>query len=87
MMIALDLKKWASNVTVYQASFRTANFRAHYNPRCCTHLGAEMTTNDWLLIAICLLGGGTLIGIFKTKAAGFGRYTTSAILLSLVTIV
>lgn len=46
-----------------------------------------MTTTDWLLIAVFLLGSGTLVGIFKTKTAGFGRYTTSAILLSLVTIV
>ena len=46
-----------------------------------------MTTNDWLLVGIFLLGGGTLFGIFKTKTAGFGRYTTSAILLSLVIVV
>ncbi len=46
-----------------------------------------MITNDWLLVGIFLLGAGTLFGIFKTKTAGFGRYTTSAILPSLVIVV
>lgn len=46
-----------------------------------------MSTNDWLLVGVFLLGAGTLFGIFKTKTAGFGRYTTSTVLLSLVIVV
>jgi hypothetical protein len=46
-----------------------------------------MTTDSWLLLGVFLLGAGTLFGIFKTKTPGFGRYTTSAILLSLVIVV
>jgi uncharacterized membrane protein YoaK (UPF0700 family) len=46
-----------------------------------------MTTNDWLIIAIFLLGITALIGIFRTKTAGFGRYSTSLLLLTLVLLV
>ncbi|MDA8255216.1 MAG: hypothetical protein M0Z99_06200 [Betaproteobacteria bacterium] len=41
-----------------------------------------MTTNDWLIIAIFLLGIIALIGIFRTKTAGFGRYSMSLLLLA-----
>jgi hypothetical protein len=37
-----------------------------------------------LLGAVTILTGGVLIGIFRTKTAGFGRYTTSLVLLVLV---
>jgi len=43
--------------------------------------------NEWLLIGLFLLGAGTLVGIFVTKTPGFGRYTTSLLLLSLVLVV
>jgi hypothetical protein len=36
------------------------------------------------LIAISIVTGGSLIGIFKTKTPGFGRYSTSLIMLVLV---
>jgi hypothetical protein len=37
-----------------------------------------------LIGAICLFGGGALFGVFKTKSPGFGKYTTSVVLLILV---
>ena len=43
--------------------------------------------NDYAVpagIAVVLLFGGSIIGIFKTKTAGFGRYTTSVLVLTLV---
>ena len=43
--------------------------------------------NDYAVpagIAVVLLFGGSIFGIFKTKTAGFGRYTTSALVLTLV---
>lgn len=43
-----------------------------------------MTTNCWLMIAIFILGAGSLIGFFKTKTEGFGRFTTSTFLIILV---
>jgi hypothetical protein len=43
-----------------------------------------MTTNDYLIFSILLLGIIALIGIFKTKTQGFGRYSTSLIILILV---
>lgn len=44
-----------------------------------------MTIDHWLLIAIFLLGAGSLIGFFITKTEGFGRFTTSTFLIILVT--
>ena len=46
-----------------------------------------MTNDELTIIGIFILGIGALIGIFKTKTAGFGKYTTSLILLTLVLIV
>ncbi len=43
-----------------------------------------MTTSAWLMIAIFILGAGSLIGFFITKTAGFGRFTTSTFLIILV---
>ena len=43
-----------------------------------------MTTNEWLMLAIFIFGAGSLFGFFKTKKEGFGRFTTSALLLILV---
>lgn len=43
-----------------------------------------MTTNDWLLIGIFILGVGSLVGFFITKTKGFGRFTTSTFLIILV---
>ena len=36
------------------------------------------------LVALTLVFGGTLLGFFVTKASGFGKYTTSLLLLILV---
>ena len=43
-----------------------------------------MTINEWLMISIFIIGVGALIGFFCTKTKGFGKYTTSALLLILV---
>lgn len=43
-----------------------------------------MTTNDWLIIGLSILGIAALIGIFLTKTPGFGRYSTSPPLFTLV---
>jgi hypothetical protein len=36
------------------------------------------------LIAVVIVFGGTLVGFFATKTSGFGKYTTSLLLLILV---
>jgi len=41
----------------------------------------------WLMLAIFILGSGSLIGFFWTKTAGFGRFTTSTLLIILVLII
>ncbi len=46
-----------------------------------------MTINEWLMVAIFVLGAGSLIGFFRTKTEGFGRFTTSTLLIILVLIV
>lgn len=46
-----------------------------------------MDTSQMLLIGIFILGGGSLIGFFKTKTEGFGRYATSTLLVILVVII
>lgn len=43
-----------------------------------------MTMNEWLMVGIFIIGVGSLIGFFVTKTPGFGKYTTSALLLILV---
>jgi hypothetical protein len=43
-----------------------------------------MNTSDWLIVGVAALGAAALIGIFLTKTAGFGRYSTSLLLLTLV---
>lgn len=45
---------------------------------------SELTVEFVLIGAICLLAGGALFGVFKTKSAGFGKYTTSVVLLILI---
>ena len=45
-----------------------------------------MTTTVWLMMAIFILGAGSLIGFFKTKTEGFGRFSTSVFLILLVVI-
>lgn len=46
-----------------------------------------MTRDEWVLIAIVVFGVGALTGIFLTKTKGFGRYTTSLLLLTLVLVI
>lgn len=43
-----------------------------------------MELNHWLMLGIFILGGASLIGFFKTKTEGFGRFTTSTLLVILV---
>ena len=42
--------------------------------------------NNWLLIAVFIIGITSLVGFFITKKKGFGRFTTSTFLLLLVVI-
>ena len=35
-------------------------------------------------IGVLIVFGGTIVGIFRTKTPGFGKYTTSALLLTLI---
>lgn len=46
-----------------------------------------LSTESLLLVVIFIIGGGALLGIFLTKSQGFGKYTTSVILLTLVLVV
>ncbi len=43
-----------------------------------------MDIDNWLLIAIFILGAGSLCVFFKSKTEGFGRFTTSVLLILLV---
>ncbi len=43
-----------------------------------------MNIDTWLMIAVFLIGGGSLIGFFKTKTPGFGRFSTSVLLIIIV---
>ena len=47
-----------------------------------------MTNPDILagtaIVLLFVVFGGTILGIYKTKTPGFGKYTTSAIVLTLV---
>ena len=43
-----------------------------------------MNQELWLAVGVFLLGGGAILGIFLTKTPGFGRYSTSVLLLALV---
>lgn len=43
-----------------------------------------MTTENFLIGALVLVALVTIIGIFKTKTQGFGKYSTSLILLASV---
>jgi hypothetical protein len=43
-----------------------------------------MELSHWLMLAIFILGSASLIGFFKTKSEGFGRFTTSTLLVILV---
>ncbi|PHS33797.1 MAG: hypothetical protein COA92_04690 [Sulfurovum sp.] len=45
-----------------------------------------MDSVNWLSIAIFVLGIIVLVGFFITKAKGFGRFSTSVVLLFLVLI-
>jgi len=43
-----------------------------------------MNEAHWLMIGIFVLGAGSIFGFFKTKTEGFGRFTTSTLLILLV---
>lgn len=43
-----------------------------------------MSKSEILMLAVFILGAGSIIGFFKTKTAGFGRFTTSVLLIILV---
>lgn len=43
-----------------------------------------MDTAIILMTAIFILGGASLYGFFRTKTEGFGRFTTSTLLIILV---
>ena len=46
-----------------------------------------MQTNDWLLLAVFVIGFVALIGFFATKRKGFGKFATSVLLLLLIVII
>lgn len=46
-----------------------------------------MTPTLLLMAAIFILGAGALIGFFKTKKKGFGRFSTSVFLILLVIVI
>ena len=46
-----------------------------------------MTATNLLMMAIFILGAGALIGFFKTKTDGFGRFSTSVFLILLVVVI
>lgn len=43
-----------------------------------------MANNEWLMLAIFSFGAASIFGFFKTKTPGFGRFTTSTLLILLV---
>ena len=43
-----------------------------------------MTDELWLALGVFLLGGGAIVGVLVTKTPGFGRFSTSVLLLTLV---
>jgi len=43
-----------------------------------------MATSDWAAIAVSIVWVAALVGFFRTKKEGFGRFTTSTLLLLLV---
>lgn len=43
-----------------------------------------MTVNYLLMLGVFVIGVGSLIGFFKTKTEGFGRFTTSVLLIIIV---
>lgn len=43
-----------------------------------------MNQELWLALGVLLLGGGAITGVFLTKTPGFGRFSTSVLLLVLV---
>ncbi len=44
----------------------------------------EATIKNIVPIGVLLVFAGTIIGIFRTKTPGFGKYTTSALILTLI---
>jgi len=46
-----------------------------------------LDTTAWLLLSVFIFGLVALIGFFVTKTKGFGRFSTSALLLVTVTVV
>ena len=44
----------------------------------------EAIVRNIVPIGVLIVFGGTIVGIFRTKAPGFGKYTTSALLLTLI---
>lgn len=45
-----------------------------------------MDTSAWLLLGVFVIGLVALMGFFWTKAKGFGRFSTSTLLLLLVVV-
>ena len=43
-----------------------------------------METTTWQIIGLTVFAVATMIGIFVTKTPGFGKYSTSVVLLSVV---
>lgn len=43
-----------------------------------------MEITEWQIIGLTVFAVATMIGIFVTKTPGFGKYSTSVVLLSIV---
>lgn len=46
-----------------------------------------MVATDWGIIGLSIFGTATMVGIFLTKTPGFGKYSTSVVLLAVVVFV
>lgn len=47
----------------------------------------EVSSTDWAIIGVVLFGIATMIGIFTTKTPGFGKYSTSVVILTVIVFV
>ena len=46
-----------------------------------------MDVTSWLILAVVVVGLVALIGFFRTKKAGFGRFATSTLLMILIVVI
>lgn len=49
----------------------------------CSQPGDEVM-DKWLFFSVLVVGAGSILGFFLTKTKGFGRFTTSVLLILLI---